>query len=244
MRIGLYTFDVDFHILTTPTDDYVTLGAIADKIDIARWHAGTSTYHGLQSLAGAIGATGDGSSAAAPQTYVMFMSDGTTNSADNITETNWSTAATAYPPFDGVRCWSMDPPPDSGPYYPPIGDPVAGACVPDPWTPTHSGNGQMQIQSVDPGWCQRIKDKNATLMTLYTEYLLSPAASTDPSNWMTNEWRFTYIDNFVIPKIKPAMQACASSPDVAFVGKDTAGIASAVDQMFKKAIYSGVRLSK
>lgn len=244
VRIGLYTFDVDFHPLITPTSDYATLNSMADKIDIARWHSGTSSYHGLQSLAGAIGATGDGSSAAAPQTYVMFMSDGTTNSADNASATNWTTAATAYPPFDGTRCWTKDPPPDSGPYYPPLGDPIPGACVPDPWTPTHGGNGVMQIQAINPLWCQTIKAKNATLMTLYTEYLLLPVASTDPGNWMTNEWRFTYLDNYIIPKLKPNMQACASGSDSAFTGKDTAGIASAIDLMFKKALYSDVRLSQ
>lgn len=243
VRIGLYTFDVGFHSLAAPTDDYATLTSIAEQIDIARWHAGTSTYYGLKTLSEAIGPTGDGSSASAPQTYVMFMSDGTVNASDNITATDWEPAATAFPPYNGQRCWPMDPPPDSGPYFPPKGDPISGACVPDPWTSTHSGNGQMQMQAINPDWCQWIKSKNAKLMTLYTDYVLLPASSTDPSNWMTNEWRFTFLDGYVIPKLKGAMQACASSPDLAFSGKDSAGITAAVDQMFRKALYSGVRLS-
>jgi Flp pilus assembly protein TadG len=244
IKIGLYTFDVNFHTLSQLSNQYATLSANADKLDIAGFSAGTSTRHGLQQLAALIGATGDGSTAAAPLTYVMLMTDGVANSVDNTESGAWNGASTAYPAYDYNKvCWNQTPPPDSGPFYAPTGLPAATPCIPDPWTRTHGGNGQMQLQPLDPAWCDLVKTRGASVMTLYTTYTLLPAASTDTTNWTTNDWRAPMLQNYIIPRIQPAMAACASNPALAYTGGNSAAISASVAAMAKAALNKPPRLT-
>ena len=245
IRIGLYTFDTKFKTVVPATSDFATLKTAATNLDIAVYGAGTSIQYGLSQLNAVIGTTGNGSTSAAPLTYVMVMTDGVANPTDNRSTGEWTYAATAYPAFSGKLCWpGQSPPPDAGPWYAPNGPPAATPCVPDPWTTRHVGNGQMELQPIDPSWCTPIKTKGATLMTLYTEYALVPAASTKTTDWTTNDWRLPLMQSQIIPVIPNRMVACASKSSDAHIAADAAGIDAALNKMFTKALSAATRVTR
>ena len=245
IRIGIHTFDIKFRTVKAATSDFAGLKTAAASLDIATYGAGTSIQHGLSQLNSLIGTTGNGSSATAPLTFVMLMTDGIANPTDNRSTGEWTYASTAYPAFSGKLCWpGQKPPPDAGPWYAPTGTPAPTPCVPDPWTTKHIGNGQMELQPIDPSWCTPLKTKGATLMTLYTEYALIPAASTKTTDWATNDWRLPLIQSQIIPTLKDKMSACASRPSDAYFAADTAGIDAALNKMFAKAVSAATRVSR
>lgn len=245
IRVGLYAIDTEFRTLAAPSTDYDGLIAAAGSLDISHWGAGSSLRHGLVQLAAQIGTTGNGVSAAAPLTFAMFMSDGVADPTDNRSTGEWTYASTTYPPFTGTLCWpGQTPPPDAGPWYAPSGTPRPTPCVPDPWTSTHTGNGQMELQPLDPSWCQSVKTKGARLATLYTRYDLTPAASTASTAWATNDWRLPLMQNILLPQVATRMSNCASSASDAHVGGDKATIDKAMTSMFSAALAAGARLTR
>ena len=245
IRIGIHTFDTKFRTVKAISSDFAGLKTAAASLDIATYGAGTSIQYGLSQLNALIGTTGNGSSATAPLTFVMLMSDGVANPTDNRSTGEWTYASTAYPAFTGKLCWpGQTPPPDTGPWYAPTGTPAATPCVPDPWTSKHVGNGQMELQPIDSSWCTPIKTKGATLMTLYTEYALIPAASTKSTEWATNDWRLPLMQAQIIPTLKGRMAACASRSSDAYSAADTAGIDAALNKMFAKAFSAATRVSR
>jgi Flp pilus assembly protein TadG len=244
IRIGLYSVDTQFHTIAEPTSDYTALQSAAATLDIAHWGAGSSLKYGLDKVKAAMSTPGTGTSPASPMTFVMLLSDGVANAVDNQSTGWWNAAATAYPAFSGKTCWSQTPPPDAGPWYAPTGAPAALPCVPDPWTSTHGGNGQMELNAIEPDWCRPIKSAGARLLTLYTEYVLLPDASTSSSNWATNDWRLPLIKQSVQPKLKPNMAACASRAGDAYVANDVATVTAGIRAMFSTVFASAARLTQ
>lgn len=244
IRVALYSFDTQFRTLAPLTTDYDGLTTAAGALDITRWGAGSSPRWALSQLSQQIGTTGNGVTASTPLTFVMFMSDGVANPTDNKSTGEWTYTSTASPAYDGKLCWpGQTPPPDAGPWYAPTGTPQAMPCVPDPWTSNHVGNSQMELQPLDWSWCQAVKSTGARLMTLYTRYDLTPAASTSSSNWVTNDWRLPLMQNTLMPKIAGAMTRCATSSVDAWTGGDKATIDAAMKSMFANAVAAASRIT-
>ena len=243
VKSGIYTFNDEFTVASPLSANFAKLKSDASALDIAVYGAGTSINYGLKSMLNYIGTPGDGSAADKPLTFVIFISDGVNNTVNN-TSKNWTTASTAYPPFDGKACWAISPPPNSGPYFPPTGPVSALPCVPDPWTPQHGGNGGMELMPIDPAWCDQLKTRGAKVMTLYTQYVLSEKATTDPWLFTTADWRLPLMQQYVIPKIRDNMVACASNPGFAYSASDPTSIQSAIADMFSKAINSTPRITQ
>lgn len=84
-------------------------------------------------------------------------------------------------------------------------------------------NGNERSQAVNPTICNVLKSKNITVGTLHTEYLV-PAGSTDS--------RFVNIKSKLVPGIVSSLQACATSPDYAFIASSPADIQKATQQIF------------
>lgn len=81
-------------------------------------------------------------------------------------------------------------------------------------------------------------------MTLYTEYVLLPDASTSTSSRETNDWRLPLIKAKIKPLLQPNMAACASKTTDAHVANETASINAGIDAMFSTAMASAARLTK
>ena len=245
IRFGIYSFATNFKTEIGITSNYgntSTSGSILyaiNNMDIADNDAGTSLYYALNQLKPLIGPIGDGSSAASPQVFVLVMTDGVGNANDNQAPTpaqlaagaayNWTFSSTIYPAFDGTACWSTLPPGNGTAVNAPLSTPNNPPCVPDPYVaPSHTGNGQMELNGVDPSWCSPIKalDPRLTLMTLNTSYVLD----NDPTDWRTS-----YIQQMLIPSIPGNLQNCASTPSNAFVANSAADIQTAVAAMFSQA---------
>lgn len=245
IKIGIYSIDDGFHTVKALTNDYAGLSTAASSLDIAHYDAGSSLSYGLNQVKALVGTPGDGSSATKPLTFVMFLSDGLNNTVDNKSTGSWEPATTAYPAYTGKTCWTQTPPPDAGPtWYAPTGEPAALPCVPDPYTSKHMGNGQMEMMPIDPTWCQPLKATGVRLMTLYTEYVLLPDASTNTNSQVTNDWRLPLIKSKIKPKLQTNMAACASKTTDAYVANDTASINAGIDAMFSTAMASAARLTK
>ncbi|MDE2578732.1 MAG: VWA domain-containing protein [Hyphomicrobiales bacterium] len=249
IQIGIYTFADTFNTLAPLSTNYGALLTSAANLDIATYDSGSSQGYALKQLNAIIQANGAGSGATAstPASFVMLLTDGVANATDNQAGNVWTTSGNAMPAYTGGACWpGQSLPADTGPYFGPSGAPVSGACVPNPYqaSPAHLGDNEMQISPLDPGYCAATKALNVTLMTLYTTYVLTPAYTGSATDALTGDWRYPYIQQYVIPKIAPAMQACASGSSNAFVASDSASIKSAVAAMTNSALSSIPKLTR
>jgi len=112
----------------------------------------------------------------------------------------------------------------------------------------HVGFPSMSIGPMDPYWCAPpYQDLEMTFMTLYTEYPALPTYSkTDLRDWNRNEWRFIYMNDYVIPKLESSVADCSKTlaprvkhkaPDnAAFKANDAAGIAGRLNDMFSRFV--------
>lgn len=231
IRFGIYTFATNFRTEINITSNYASIRQAIAAMDIADGSAGTSLKHALDELKLKIGATGDGYSPASPKTFVLVMTDGVGNSVDNKRSSpggyNWVPSTTFFPPYTGTTtCWSQLPPGDGTPTPAPADTPRAPPCVPNPHVPpSWTGNYEMELIGVDPAWCAPVKAMGATLMTLYTTYLVHHS---------DYDWRSAYLRRRLLPEIPDQMRACASSPADYFVANDAAQVTAAIDQMFKR----------
>jgi len=162
-------------------------------------------------------------------------------------------------------------PPTGGGYAIPIGSPMSTLgwgsvyrfCIPDrtiysvqmSWDyypiitgVKHVGFPSMSIGPMDPYWCgPPYQDLEMTFMTLYTEYPAPPTYSkTDLRDWKRNEWRFIYMNDYVIPKLESSVADCSKNlaariknkaPDnAAFKANDAASIAGRLNDMFGRFV--------
>ena len=173
--------------------------------------------------------------------------------------------------YSETTCWSDTPSPDNpdankvpqGPFAVPKTLPrSARPCVPDPQTKQldsynsstgqitsgevlHKGQPAMSLMGIDPSWCQGIKDLGVTMTTLYVQFgNLKDYSTTDTRDWFRNEWRYIFLNNYVIPNLPSYMSQCASSPAEAFTANDAASVQNAFNTIFGKYLSAAnVRLT-
>jgi Flp pilus assembly protein TadG len=207
VRIGLYSFATNFKTEIDITSDLGAVGTAANAMDLSTYNGGTNVFEALTRVQAKVEAAGDGSSAASPLTFVILATDGTGNASDNTDPAS----------------------PDAGNWiHSPLFVPSNPHGTPDPTQPN------MHLTGLDPDWCQPIKDLGANMMTLETEYVISPLEA--------SELRFDYIQNTLAPSLKTNMAACASKPSFNISANSPAEILTAMDTLFQAALAGGPRL--
>lgn len=207
VRAGLYSFATRFKTEIDITNDIPAVINAAKVMDLSTYSGGTNVAEALKQLETKITATGDGSSAATPQTFVILATDGTGNASDNTDPASVDAGA-----------WIASP----------LFVPADPNAIPDPGQPN------MHLTGIDPAWCTPIKDLGARVMTLETEYIISPLEA--------GELRFDYIKNTLGPSLKSNMAACASQPSYNVSANSPAEIIGAMDTLFDAAISGSPRL--
>lgn len=109
----------------------------------------------------------------------------------------------------------------------------APSAVPDP-----VNNGVMELEGIDPNWCTSLKTAGVTLMTLETQYLIAPA------DLASNNLRYNYINQYLLPQASANMQACASDPSMALSGMAPNQIQNAMTSLFAKATSMSPHLTQ
>lgn len=84
IKVALYTFASNFTTVQSLTTNYSIINSAISNIDIAGDNGGTSLQTSLQQVASQLGTTGDGSNSAGPLTYVIIISDGLYDNANNL----------------------------------------------------------------------------------------------------------------------------------------------------------------
>lgn len=207
VRIGLYSFATNFKTEIDITNDLAAVSAAANAMDLSTYNAGTNVFEALTRVQAKIQAAGDGSTAGSPLTYVILATDGTGNASDNTD-----------PASADAGNW----------IHSALFVPANPNSVPDAAQPN------MHLTGLDPDWCQPIKDLGANMMTLETEYVISPLEAA--------ELRFDYIANTLAPSLKTNMAACASKPSYNVSANSPAEIMAAMDTLFKAAVAGSPRL--
>jgi hypothetical protein len=205
-QVSLVAVADDAWTVTPLTSDLNGVASAVANLQLAGAHAGTAAYHALNFVNGLIAQAGDGSSSSKPLVYVLLATDGTGNSADNDggSNANWTTSLNFYPNFTDIS----------------VGLPFPHA-VPD-----QQNNGVMELEGLDPAWCQTLKARGIQMMTLEMPYVLPTQATvTAQTAWELNprdEMRIPYIQQTLLPVVPGQLQACASSPgEYASVGSPT-----------------------
>ena len=219
IRFGVYTFATDFKTEVDMTSNYNNINLAVNNMQLAGSHAGTNTYKALNSLYAKIGSVGDGYTPSTPLSFVILATDGTGNATDN-SPTAWFPSPDFYPPY------SLTP-----------------AGMPFPHAVPNPANPEMDIQGVDPAWCQKFKDKNVDVMTLVTPYVLpTPANGGNAAD--AADLRTIYIRDVIAPIIPDQMKACASGPANFYSASSPAEINAAMISLFKNATTKMSRLSQ
>ena len=221
IRFGVYSFATNFQTEVDITANYAQIRQAVANMQLSGSHAGTNTYKALNTLRAKIGPVGDGYSQAAPLSFVILATDGTGNSTDNLTPANWIHSADFYPPYALA----------------PAGMPFPHA-VPDP-----ANNDVMDIQGVDPAWCQQFKDMNVSVMTMVTPYIV-PTPTNGGSPVDAADKRVVYIRDTLLPIIPGQMQACASDPAYYYSASSPAEIQTAMTNLLRAAVTKVARLSQ
>ncbi len=208
IRVGLYSFATNFKTEIDVTDDLSAVTAANNAMDLSLYNAGTNVAEALSRVEAKIGTPGDGSSAASPLTYLILATDGTGNASDNTDPAS----------------------PDAGAWnYSSLFVPSTPNAIPDPAQPGH------HLTGLDPSWCAPIKAAGVNMMTLETEYVISPLEAA--------ELRFDYIATTLAPSLKTNMAACASNPSYNVVANSPTEIMTAMDTLFKAALAGRPRLT-
>lgn len=208
VRIGLYSFATNFKTEIDITSDLAAAKTATNAMELSGYGAGTNVFEALKQVKSKIGPTGDGSSPGAPLTFVILATDGTGNATDNTDPAS----------------------PDAGNWiYSPLFVAANPHAVPDPGLP------EMDMTGLDPTWCDAIKSIGANMMTLETEYVISPLEA--------SELRFDYIQNTLAPNLKANMEACATKASYNVSANSPAEIMAAMDTLFKAALTASPRLT-
>jgi len=233
VRFGIYSFADYFNTEVGITSNYGSasspgsiLYALAN-MDIAQADSGTSTKYALDQLLPNISpAPGTGASVSSPAVFVLLLTDGVSNATDTQAGPsgyNWTYSTTFYPAFNGSQsCWPGQT--ANGANLP------SGTPLPPPCTPDTANQWEMQLNTLNPSWCNPIKAMGATLMTLNTQYVLATTQY---------DWRTIYLQTTLIPQIQSDMQNCASSAANAFIANDAGQVQTAIAAMFTQAIKPG-----
>ena len=219
IRFGVYSFATNFKTEADLTSNYGNINLAINNMQLSGSHAGTNTYKALNALYAKIGAVGDGYTPNTPLSFVILATDGTGNATDN-SPTAWFPSPDFYPPYSTT----------------PAGMPFPHA-VPNPANP------EMEIQGVDPAWCQQFKDKNVDVMTLVTPYVVpTPANGGNAAD--AADPRTIYIRDVISPIIPGQMSACASGAANFYSASSPAEINAAMISLFRNATTKMSRLSQ
>lgn len=220
IRLAIITYGTNVQTNVAITSNYLALTNAATDLQLASYDAGTSTYDALQYVGSQISAIGDGGSADKPLVYVLLATDGTSDSNDNIQTSHapWYVySPNFYPLYSSV----------------PVGSPFPHS-VPD-----LANHPTVELEGLDPAWCNPLKSMGATVMTLEMPYVIPPAAEFAD---MTNA--FQYIQNTLLPIIPAQMTACASQPSYHISASLPSDILAAMNTLFQQTQAGVPRLSK
>ena len=223
VRVAVYTLSNTLtNVYPLSSDIPGAVSAIAG-IDLPQGinTGGTNTTYALQTIKPLLPTPGPGSSSSAPRGFVVLMTDGVQNSAQEAT----------YDSVTRLYAMGMDP------NFVPLPGPA----------PSMTSWGIETLQAFDPSACTPIKTKGYTLLTMNVEYLI-PAPSlylVDRSgNPADTSGRFPFIQTNLLSGIAANMQACASTPDLAFSASRPADIATATGDMFQKILAMAPHLTQ
>ena len=219
IRFGVYSFATNFQTEVDITANYAQIRQAATNMQLSGSHAGTNTYKALNALRAKIGPVGDGYTQAAPLSFVILATDGTGNATDN-SPANWFPSADFYPSYTQIPAFAPFP-----------------HAVPDQNHP------EMEIEGVDPAWCQQFKDMNVSVMTMVTPYIV-PTPTNGGSAADASDKRVIYIRDMLLPIIPGQMQACASDPAYYYSASSPAEVQAAMANLLRAAVTKVARLSQ
>jgi hypothetical protein len=268
LRIGLYTFASNYNEVVPLSSDFDALQKEVNNLSIAKYYSGTYFQGALTSLKSKI----QEYNTPGRKKFVMLVTDGVSDSAQAIDNGKgsiyWQVDKNTN--YSATKCWSENPSPDNrdsngvpqGPFAVPTTSPKsARPCVPDPEVSLsgidpisnivsspiviHAGQPVMSLMGIDPSWCQGIKDIGVTMTTLYVQFgNLKGYSTTNTRDWFRNEWRYIFLNNYVIPNLPDYMSQCASSSAEACTANDAASVQSAFNTIFGKYLSAAnVRLT-
>ena len=83
------------------------------------------------------------------------------------------------------------------------------------------------------------------MTTLYVQFgNLRTYSNTNQSDWFRNEWRYIFLNNYVIPNLPSYMSQCASTAADAYTANDATSVQAAFDGIYAKYLKSpNVRLT-
>ncbi|NDB69192.1 MAG: VWA domain-containing protein [Methylocystaceae bacterium] len=248
LRIGLYTFASGYNEVTPLTTNYDQVLRKIQNLSIPQYYNGTYFQGALDSLRNKI----QQYNTPGREKFVMLVTDGVSDSAQAVSNGKGSIVWKVDPAtnYSGTTCWGEKPSPDNydkngvpqGPFAVPTTAPRnARPCVPDPYVPgtkkigSHAGQPEFSLMGIDPSWCNGIKNIGVTMTTLYVQFGELPRYSNgNQKDWFRNEWRYIFLNNYVIPYLPTYMSQCASSPGDAFTANDAASVQAAFATIFDR----------
>jgi len=258
LRIGLYTFASGYNEVTPLTTNYDQVLNNIQNLSIPQYYNGTYFQGALDSLRNKI----QQYNTPGREKFVMLVTDGVSDSAQAVSNGKGSIVWKVDPAtnYSATTCWAADPSPDNydkngvpqGPFAVPTTAPRnARPCVPDPYVPgtkkigPHAGQPEFSLMGIDPSWCNGIKNIGVTMATLYVQFGELPKYSnSNQKDWFRNEWRYIFLNNYVIPNLPTYMSQCASTPADAFTANDASSVQAAFNAIFYKYMSApNVRLT-
>jgi Flp pilus assembly protein TadG len=258
LRVGIYTFASGYNEVTGLTTNYDQVLNDIKNLSIPQYYNGTYFQGALASLRNKI----QQYNTPGREKYVMLVTDGVSDSAQAVSNGKGSIYWKVDPAtnYSATTCWTTSPSPDNydkngvpqGPFTVPTTNPrTTRPCVPDPTVPAtkktgaHAGQPEFSLMGIDPSWCNVIKNIGVKMTTLYVQFGNLPGYSTtNQKDWFRNEWRYIFLNNYVIPSLPTSMAQCATSSDYAFTANDAASVQDAFNTIFEKYMSApNVRLT-
>ena len=216
VRVAVYTLSNTLTKIYPLSNDIASAVNAIATIDMTQANnsGGTNTTYTLENLKTLLPTPGNGASSSSPRGFVVLMTDGVQNSAQ---EANYNAV---------TKLFTMS----GDPNFVPLPSPA----------PSMTSWGIETIQAFDPAACTPIKAMGYTFMTMNVEYLI-PAASLYAAD---TSGRFPFIENNLLSGITTNMQACATSKDLALSASSPTDIATAINTLFQKTLVTTPHLTQ
>jgi Flp pilus assembly protein TadG len=154
---------------------------------------------------------------------------------------HWSVGAA----ISGTLCYPNAATPSNpigvSPYVTPAGTVNAPPCIPDP-----VNGGNFELAPINPSWCAPLTSAGATVVTLYTTYMLDNPTPTAPTDSQYYDWRVYYMQNYpgFLTSLQTNMAACASSSKYAYQATTSTDITTTVASIFNSVTTAPLHLVK
>ena len=227
IRFSLFTFATDVNEVVPITSDYASVLSAVQNLQLAGLAAGTSTANALDTLNNNITQIGNGGSSASPLVYVLLATDGVGDAAENVAPAeaeDFQVASNFVPPYELNNVGG------SFPHDVPVQSP-------DPYE-------DFELEGTDPSWCQPLKDRGVTMMTLEMPYVVPAAAGQSGNTGSSWDTRLNYIQNTLLPLLPSQLASCASGSQYAAVATEPSDITNGMTQLFNAALSGSSRISK